>query len=83
MLIALLAVAAVGSASPQQTQAWRSCVLAATAKWARNNETADVIAEGAMGACQAQEPARSGDSDDLRRQVKQAAIAVVLDRRKP
>ena len=71
---------AAQAAPPSQDGTWRSCVIAAATKWARNNETADVIAEGAFGACASQEPTMSAEQ---RLRVKQQAIATVLDRRRP
>ncbi|WP_375272041.1 hypothetical protein [Sphingomonas sp.] len=72
MLLALvLAVAA---------QDWQTCVISTAQKWSRNNEAADIIAEGAMGACAATEPSLTPEQ---REQVKRQAIAAVLSKRVP
>lgn len=82
MLIVLLA-AVLSGAAPQASRQddWQSCVTSAAEKWAMNRDGADVIADGAIGACQSREP--SAVSETEMRRVRQAAIAAVLARRRP
>lgn len=82
MLIVLLAVA-LSSAAPQPSRQgeWQSCVTSAAEKWAMNRDGADVIADGAIGACQSREPSAVNETE--MRRVRQAAIAVVLAKRRP
>jgi hypothetical protein len=65
----------------QPAKDWEACVVSAAQRWSRNNERADVIAEGALGKCLPQEPADVTDAQ--RMAVKQQAIAAVLDKSIP
>lgn len=67
--------------APQLAPGWRACVVSTAERWANNRDGADVVADGALGECQGQEP-QSVSPDDLRR-VRQAAIAAVLRKRRP
>ena len=80
-MLAIFLIAATAGAAQPATDPWRACVVDTAEKWAMNRDGADVVADGAFGACQASEPSAVSEQD-LRR-TKQAAIAAVLKKRRP
>lgn len=80
-MILLAMLTALQAPAPAATDSWRTCVVDTAEKWAMNRDGADVVADGAFGACQSAEPAQVSEQD-LRR-TKQAAIAAVLKKRRP
>ena len=79
MITLLIAVSAAAAPASSSIADLKSCVAAKAEEWARLADPADVIAEGALGACEPGPESRIMLTPEEIRTMKDYGIARVLD----